>query len=66
MFLDLRQVDVSLATGISLARLSKAESGTLALNRPEQKRLENFLRARMRVVAEIEDGELEDKQSDFR
>jgi hypothetical protein len=54
MFLDLRQVDVERATGISVARLSKAEAGGLMLSRPEQVRLDNFLRDRMRIIAEID------------
>jgi predicted transcriptional regulator len=54
MFLDLRQVDVERATGISVARLSKAEAGGLTLSRPEQVRLNNFLHDRMRIIAEID------------
>jgi hypothetical protein len=54
MFLDLRQVDIERATGISVARLSKAETGGLMLTRPEQVRLDNFLRDRMRIIAEID------------
>jgi hypothetical protein len=54
MFLDLRQVDIERATGISVARLSKAEAGGLTLSRPEQVRLDNFLRDRYRIVAEID------------
>jgi hypothetical protein len=54
MFLDLRQIDVERATGISVARLSKAETGGLTLSRPEQVRLNNFLRDRMRIIAEID------------
>lgn len=54
MFLDLRQVDVERATGISMARLSKAEAGALMLTRTEQIRLDNFLRDRMRIIAEID------------
>jgi len=54
MFLDLRQADVEHATGISVARLSKAEAGGLTLTRPEQVRLDNFLLDRMRIIAEID------------
>lgn len=47
MFLELRQVDVAAATGISICRLSQAERGMAVLNRVEQASLELFLRARL-------------------
>jgi predicted transcriptional regulator len=54
MFVGLRQVDVERATGISVARLSKAEGGGLTLSRTEQILLENVLRDRMRIIVEID------------
>jgi len=47
MFLELRQVDVAAASGISVGRLSLAERGLTVLNRVEQASLELFLRARL-------------------
>ncbi|HXW57746.1 MAG TPA: hypothetical protein VEJ67_18480 [Candidatus Cybelea sp.] len=48
MFLELRQFDVTVATGIPIGRLSQAERGLVALNRVEQASLEFFLRDRLR------------------
>lgn len=48
MFLELRQVDVAAASGISISRLSQAERGLIVLNRVEQASLECFLRERLR------------------
>jgi len=53
-FLCLRQADVSAATGIPVARLSAAENGRLSLNPTEKRVLEEFLWARMRIVAGAE------------
>jgi hypothetical protein len=48
MFLELRQVDVAAASGISICRLSQAERGLAVLYRVEQASLELFLKTRLR------------------
>jgi len=48
MYLELRQLDVAAASGISISRLSQAERGLTVLNRVEQASLECFLRACLR------------------
>jgi len=48
MFLELRQVDVAAASGISISRLSQAERGLTVLNWVERASLECFLGARLR------------------
>jgi hypothetical protein len=54
MFLNLRQVDVSAATGISVNRLSAAENRRINLKPAEERALHEFLEARARIVAEAE------------
>jgi transcriptional regulator with XRE-family HTH domain len=56
-FIGLRQIDVAFATGISVARLSKAENGRLRLNPTEIRVLKEFLAARTRMVADAEKEE---------
>jgi len=51
-YLGLSQVLVSVATGISLYRLSGAENGRLTLNRTEKSVLENFYKARLKILAD--------------
>jgi transcriptional regulator with XRE-family HTH domain len=53
-FCALRQIDVSSATGISVARLSAAENGRTKLSQSEQRAVEEFLKARLRVVTDSE------------
>jgi transcriptional regulator with XRE-family HTH domain len=53
-FLELRQSDVERATGITVRRLSAAESGKCRLNRTEQQLIESFFIDRLRVVGAIE------------
>lgn len=53
-FLDLSQADVERGTGISLGRISAFENGKITLTKPERVRLENFLRCRLRIAAEVE------------
>jgi transcriptional regulator with XRE-family HTH domain len=56
-FLGLRQADVSAATGISIGRVAGIENGRLRLNPTEKRALEEFYRARMRMLAEAnQDG----------
>jgi transcriptional regulator with XRE-family HTH domain len=50
--LELRQIDVQRATGISADRISQAERGLVQLTDRERRSIENFLRARLR--SEIE------------
>jgi transcriptional regulator with XRE-family HTH domain len=54
-FLDLRQIDVASATGISIARISQAENHRIRLSPGEQRAFEEFLRARLRVVLGTEE-----------
>jgi hypothetical protein len=54
VFLNLRQSDVSAATGISIGRLSAAENRRIKLNPAEERALREFLEARVRIVAEAE------------
>jgi len=51
-FLGLTQMLVSVATGISVYRLSGAENGRLALNRTERAVLENYYKTKLRILAE--------------
>jgi transcriptional regulator with XRE-family HTH domain len=57
-FLGLTQAEVSAATGVSIVRLSAAENGRASLNPTEMRALEEFYKARMRMVAEAnQDGD---------
>jgi transcriptional regulator with XRE-family HTH domain len=58
-FLGLSQNDVSAATGISVGRLSGAENRRLFLNPTEMRSLEEFYKARMRMLAEAKRRGLE-------
>jgi transcriptional regulator with XRE-family HTH domain len=51
-YLGLSQIIVSVATGISIGRLSGAENGQLTLNRTEKAVLEDFYRAKLQILAE--------------
>jgi transcriptional regulator with XRE-family HTH domain len=51
-FLGLTQADVAAATGISIVRLSAAENCRTSLNPTEKRALDEFYRARMRMLAE--------------
>jgi hypothetical protein len=53
-FLLLRQGDVERATAIPRARLAQAESGRITLNPAEQRSLDAYYQARLRMVAEEE------------
>jgi transcriptional regulator with XRE-family HTH domain len=55
-FLGLTQADVAAATGISVNRLSGGENGRLRLNPTEKRALEEFYKARMRMLAEANRG----------
>lgn len=55
-YLGLRQIDVSLATGISVSALSAAESGR-PLKPAQLRRLRNYYRARLEVLAEAKRAE---------
>ena len=57
-FLGISQVLVSIATGISVDRLSRAENGKLTLNRAERTAVESFYKAKLRILAEAKrDGD---------
>jgi transcriptional regulator with XRE-family HTH domain len=51
-YLGLSQVLVSVATGISISRLSSAENGHQVLNRTERAVLEDFYRTKLKILAE--------------
>ena len=51
-FLGLRQFDVAAATGISVTRLSRAENDRIRLNSTERRSLDEFYKARLRILAE--------------
>lgn len=51
----LRQIDVWAGTGITPARLSKAENGKIELEVPERAALESYLRKRWAIRQESED-----------
>jgi hypothetical protein len=51
-YLGLSQVLVSVATGISIGRLSGAENGRLTLNGTEERVLSEFYKAKLRNVGE--------------
>jgi hypothetical protein len=53
-FLLLRQSDVERATGVPRARLAQAESGRIALNPAEERALDAYYQARLRMVLEDE------------
>jgi transcriptional regulator with XRE-family HTH domain len=50
-FLGLTQLDVALATGIAIGRLSRAERGLLTLAETEERLVAAYLAARMRIEA---------------
>jgi transcriptional regulator with XRE-family HTH domain len=60
-FLGLRQSDVAAAVGITVSRLSQAENGRIRLNSTEKLALDEFYKARLRILAEagreFRDGE---------
>jgi hypothetical protein len=53
-FLGLRQSDLEAATGISASKLSAAETGRVKLTEVQERLLVEFLTARLRMMAEIE------------
>jgi len=52
-FLGLRQIDVEIATGIPVKRLSAAERGVLRLNHLEESLVSSYLRDRLRIVQDL-------------
>jgi transcriptional regulator with XRE-family HTH domain len=52
-FLGLSQILVSVATGISVYRLSGAENGYLQLNSTERRALEQFYQQKLKILAEV-------------
>jgi len=54
LFLDLRQADVSRATGVPVWKLSAAEAGRVGLSELEEGLVRDFLRDRLRLVVEAE------------
>lgn len=53
--LELRQIDIQHATGVSAQRLSQAERGLVQLSDLEKQAIEMFLRARL--TSELRRGE---------
>lgn len=52
-----RQVDVHLATGIPIYRLSGYETGKLELSQAERRSLFKFLRERLAAISDTEAGD---------
>ena len=52
-FLGLSQFLVSVGTGISTYRISGAENGRLRLNSTEKRVLEDFYKAKLKILAEM-------------
>ena len=52
-FLGLSQVLVSVATGVSVYRLSGAENRRLELNSVERRALEQFYEQKLKILAEM-------------
>lgn len=52
-FLEVTQLDVELATGIPVRRLSRAENGFLTLSKFEEIAIREFLTRQMRMYSEI-------------
>jgi hypothetical protein len=52
-FLGLRQIDVEIATGIPVRRLSLAERGLLELNEPEKRLIVAYLSDRLRIAQDL-------------
>jgi transcriptional regulator with XRE-family HTH domain len=52
-YLGLSQVLVSVATGVSAYRISGAENGRLRLNPTEKRVLEDFYKAKLKIIAEM-------------
>jgi hypothetical protein len=55
-FLGLTQMDVHIATGVPIRRLSQAESGFVKLNVNDEKLVREYLCHRLRIVRELEVG----------
>ena len=52
-FLGLSQVLVSVATGVSVYRISGAENGRLKLNATEQRALEQFYKQKLKILSDL-------------
>jgi hypothetical protein len=52
----LRQIDLSMATGIALYKISSAETGRLRLSEPDAEVLRDFLFGRWRSIQRLESG----------
>jgi hypothetical protein len=63
-FLGLTQLDVTLATGISVQRLSRAENCLLDLTPSEEQAVSYYLAARLRIVRELEAAPPDSPKSD--
>jgi transcriptional regulator with XRE-family HTH domain len=53
-FLGLTQLDLEIATGISVRRISLAENGSITLTEPEECAIFEYLADRLRIVRELE------------
>jgi len=53
---NLRQIDLSVTTGIPIYRIGGAETGRLQLSDLEERALRNFLVERWRSIEELESG----------
>ena len=52
-YLGLSQVLVSVATGVSVYRISGAENSRLRLNATEKRVLEDFYKSKLAILAEV-------------
>jgi transcriptional regulator with XRE-family HTH domain len=65
-FLGLTQLDVEIATGISVRRLSLAENGSVKLTDSEECAVSEYLAAPLRIVNELEFKAREIRPRPFR
>ena len=65
-FLGLRQIDVELATGVAIHRLSLSERGLLLLSDAEQSLVSAYLRDRLKIVREVSSDRASPKTQCFR
>ena len=62
-FLGLTQLDLEIATGIPVRRISLAEHGSIRLTEPEESAVFEYLAARLRIVRELEAAHVSDPAS---
>jgi hypothetical protein len=60
-FLGLTQLDLEIATGIPVRRISLAENGSIRLTGPEESAVFEYLADRLRIVKELEAAHVSDR-----